>query len=433
MSVPTASTLLRASLAPMLDAVGASLLAVLSLRAILGGSYDFDTAAIWVGSLGALACWLDLRNSNTVPWQLPLYVAVALLSSSVHRWVTVTTAPNSNWLDLITPVVPMVSWAVLVYGAGYLLRTPWRMAVFVALLVTSTSVMGVQILFDRAATAFVYERIGSSSIPSVFQWGSLHQTGMVLLVALPFPVAVALTEKSRWRVLSGWVVSATFLLMGYVNGSRTGVLAMGVLVAAMGMLLLWRRGPGSLLRRCVVATILLSVGLGFGYLIFSDNSSMPVVRSLTGDRKPIWTAAVMMAIDHPWLGVGPGNYRSTMEIGEYAVRYLPWYPYNRGGIEQAHNMLLQTAAEVGLAGALALLMLWRSMIVACLRAWANNCAPLIALGTAGAISGYFLRSMADSFMDGLIASDRTRILVALLFGVALALDRLVTSHVIHPE
>ena len=135
-----------------------------------------------------------------------------------------------------------------------------------------------------------------------------------------------------------------------------------------------------------------------------------------------------------WLGVGPGNFRSMMEIGEYAVRHLPLYGgTSRGATDQAHNMLLQASAELGLAGALVLLLLWRSMIVSCLRAWASDCVPLIALGTGGAMSAYLLRSIADSFMDILMAADRTRILIALFFGVALALNRMTTSRVLRPE
>ncbi len=431
--MPTAFTLLRASLASMLDGVGICLLAVLGLRALLGGSYEFDSAALWVGSIGTLACWLDARAPKSAPVWLPLYVAIALLSAAVHRWASVMAAPSPAWLDLFTPAAHLFSWGLLVYAAGYLLRSPWRMSLVVVMVVASTCLLGVQILFDRAVTDFVYERIGSSSIPSVFQWGSLHQTGMVLLVALPFPMAVALAAQSRWRMLSGWMVSAALLGIGYVNGSRTGVLAMAVVIAAMGVAVLLRSGSGPLVRKALVAAVLVVVGLGLGYLIFSNNSSMPPVRSASGDRGPIWTAAAMMTIDHPWLGVGPGNYRSSMEIGEYAVKYLPWYPYNRGGIEQAHNMLLQASAELGLAGALVLLLLWRAMIVSCLRAWAMNIVPLVALGMGAAISAYLLRSMADSFMDNLIASDRTRILVALFFGAALALNRLTRSHIVRPE
>ena len=433
-STPTAFTLLRASLAPMLDAVGISLLAVLGLRALLGGSYEFDTAALWVGSIGTLACWLDARAPKSVPVSLPLYVAIALLSAAVHRWASVMAAPSPAWLGLFTPAAHLFSWGLLVYAAGYLLRSPWRMSLVVVMVVASTCLLGVQILFDRAVTDFVYSRSGSSSIPSVSQWGGLHQTGMVLLVALPFPMAVALAAQSRWRMLSGWMLSAALLGIGYVNGSRTGVLAMALVIAAMGLAVLLRRGSGPVVRKALVAAVLVVVGLGLGYLIFSNNSSMPAVTSLTGNRGPLWTAAAMMTIDHPWLGVGPGNFRSMMEIGEYAVRHLPLYGgTSRGATDQAHNMLLQASAELGLAGALVLLLLWRSMIVSCLRAWASDCVPLIALGTGGAMSAYLLRSMADSFMDNLIASDRTRILVALFFGVALALNRMTTSRVLRPE
>ena len=432
-STPTAFTLLRASLAPILDTVGISLLAVLGLRALLGGSYEFDTAALWVGSIGTLACWLDARAPKSVPVSLPLYVAIALLSAAVHRWASVTAAPSPAWLGLFTPAAHLFSWGLLVYAAGYLLRSPWRMSLVVVMVVASTCLLGVQILFDRAVTGFVYLRNGSSSIPSVSQWGGLHQTGMVLLVALPFPMAVALAAQSRWRMLSGGMVSAALLGIGYANGSRTGVLAMAVVIAAMGLAVLLRRGSGPVVRKALVAAVLVVVGLGLAYLIFSNNSSMPAVTSLTGDRGPIWTAAAMMTIDHPWLGVGPGNYPSMMDNGEYAVRYLPWYPGAQGGIDQAHNMLLQASAELGVAGALVLLLLWRSMIVSCLRAWASDCVPLIALGTGGAMSAYLLRSMADSFMDILMAPDRTRILIALFFGVALALNRMTASRVLRPE
>lgn len=433
MPAPTALALLKASLALILDRAGVGLLAVLGLRAMLGGSYEFDSAALLIGSIGTLACWLDERAPKIVPMSLPLYVAIAMLSASVHRWQVVTAAPDPSWGDLFTPASHLLSWGVLIYGGSYLLRTPARMSLLVVMVVASTCLIGAQILFDRAATGFYYERVGSSSIPSVFQWGSLHQTGMVLLVALPFPMAVALTAQSRWRMLSGWVLSASLLGIGYVNGSRTGFLAMGVLVSVMGVGVLIRRGGGADFRRTTVAAVMLSVSVAFGYLIFSNNSSMPVVRSLTGDRGPIWAAAARMSLDHPWLGVGPGNYRSMMESGGYATQYLPWYPYNRGGLDQAHNMLLQASAELGIAGAIVLLLLWRSMIMSCLRAWVANVVPLVALGMGGATAAYLLRSMADSFMDNLIASDRTRILVALFFGAALALDRLTRSRNGCPE
>jgi len=55
------------------------------------------------------------------------------------------------------------------------------------------------------------------------------------------------------------------------------------------------------------------------------------------------------------------------------------------------------------------------------------------LGMGAAIFVYLLRAMADSFMDNLIASDRTRILIALFFGAALALNRLTPRRGLRPE
>lgn len=68
------------------------------------------------------------------------------------------------------------------------------------------------------------------------------------------------------------------------------------------------------------------------------------------ERLAHWQSAVDMADDHPWLGVGFGNYEPA--YAEYAL--INW-PYPLG---HAHNYYLNIMAETGILGTLAYLLLW---------------------------------------------------------------------------
>jgi O-antigen ligase len=63
------------------------------------------------------------------------------------------------------------------------------------------------------------------------------------------------------------------------------------------------------------------------------------------ERMAHWQAGWSMALDHPWLGVGPGNFEAN-----YDNYYLPGWPFALG---HAHNFYLNTFAEMGIVGLLA--------------------------------------------------------------------------------
>jgi putative inorganic carbon (HCO3(-)) transporter len=77
------------------------------------------------------------------------------------------------------------------------------------------------------------------------------------------------------------------------------------------------------------------------------------------ERMAHWLAAVGMLSDHPWLGVG---------IGNYAVAY-PQYALGRwrDPLGHAHNYYLNIAAEAGIIGLVAYLMLFAACLVHALR------------------------------------------------------------------
>lgn len=419
---PEAFALFRSGFARVLDACGLVLIIVLGVQAVFGGSKPFEARALGLGLLGSFACWFAPSARRNLPSSMLAYVSVALLSAAVSRWPHLAVSGEPDWFSLFDRAWYLVIMVVFVFGAAHLLRTPTRLSMFAVLFVLAISVLAVQILFDRSRTGSEYLRYGSASLPTVSQWGGLHQTGALLLLALPFPVVLALLSRSAWQTMSALLLASGLLLVAFVNASRSGMVAMAIVIVVMACALL---GQTTLSRRWRPAlVVVLAAGAAtLLYIIVSGRTSLSPLENYSGNRAPIWRAAARMTMDHPWIGVGPGSYPAAMITEGYASAYLPEYPRNPTGVEQAHNMFLQAAAEVGLPGLVCLLAFWGWMVRACWRA-AKTHVPLVAYAVCFALGGFLVRSMSDNLLDGLVSSDRTRVVIWLFFAAALALARL---------
>ncbi len=95
------------------------------------------------------------------------------------------------------------------------------------------------------------------------------------------------------------------------------------------------------------------------------------------DRLAHWTAALRMFVAHPWTGVGAGNYASR-----YLAYNVPRWTHALG---HAHNIYLNTAAELGIPGLLAYLVFVALTLVWCWRAAAltTGIGRALAIGSLG--------------------------------------------------
>lgn len=432
---PSAALLLRVGLARIADAGSLVLFTLLAWQVMFGGSQRFESEALVVGLVGGAAAWLSPGGVRTAPVLMLAYAGVALVSAAVHQWPGVSVQASPEWWLLIAPAWHLVQMVVFVAGSAHLLRTPRRLAVVTALLALAILVIAVQTLYDRTSTNFVYQEHGAVSLPSVSQWGGMHQIGMLLTIGFPLVFALATVSRSRWRVAAGVVLGAGVLLVAVLTGSRSAIativlsaVAMGGISFVLGRSTRWR--PQAYL----LAFALLGLGVWIGLAAVAR--SRPALTSLTSGRAPIWRAAAQIAADHPLLGVGPGNYMLAMIDGGYAERFLPRYAQRVPGVvdpgatlgtEQAHNLLLHVAAETGIAGALCLLAFWVWLIAGCWRALGRAYLPLLSCGLLMALAAFLLRCMYDNFLDALGTADRTRVLAWMLFAAALALRRQVPT------
>jgi O-antigen ligase len=240
-----------------------------------------------------------------------------------------------------------------------------------------------------AATAVpVGERIPGRWI--VWAGGS----GVLMLAAL-----IMSWSRGAWLGLAA-AVAATFLAVVARSG-RAAVLAVVFVVLIVYLLLAGGLAlvPPSIIQR--FSDFLPYVGVGDVRGVEITDANFAIL-----ERMAHWQSALDMWRDRPWLGVGIGNYESV-----YARYRLPLWPYALG---HAHNYYLNIAAEAGLLGLLAYLVLWGAALVGAWRAaWRSSGWYW---GVALGVLGVLVHLSVHSFFDNLYVHGMY-LLVAILLGI----------------
>jgi putative inorganic carbon (HCO3(-)) transporter len=258
-------------------------------------------------------------------------------------------------------------------------------------------------------------------------------------LGLTLPLAVGLVLAAMVpmgkRVRGWWLVWAvgcgllmlTALVMSWSRGAQIGFIgAFAVMVIAV----IARSGRGAVLG-VALAALLLYVLLFGGLSVvpasvvqrFSDFVPYVGVADVRGmeitdanfavlERMAHWQSALEMWTDHPWLGVGIGNYALVYE--QYA---LPLWPFALG---HAHNYYLNIAAESGVVGVGAYLLLWISALLGAYQATrrASGWYWGIALG----ILGVLIHLSVHNLFDNLYVHDMY-LQLAILLGIGAAYEQ----------
>jgi len=128
------------------------------------------------------------------------------------------------------------------------------------------------------------------------------------------------------------------------------------------------------------------------------------------ERLAHWRAGQQMFADHPWLGVGIGNYGAA--YGNYALPhwYLP--------LGHAHNVFINFLAEVGVIGFTAFMFFWIGVAWLAWRgaASADGYASALGIGILGAWAYLSVHSMFDNLFV-----QHMQLQLALLLGILVSL------------
>ncbi|MDX1520731.1 MAG: O-antigen ligase family protein, partial [Anaerolineae bacterium] len=222
------------------------------------------------------------------------------------------------------------------------------------------------------------------------------RTLILLLSALTFGLLLAALFASQSR--GGWLAFAVAALVTIVAGSRrpgilvAGLVALGATAGLIGAFEGAVSQPGLSIGSSPVSVITQRLVDATEILTLRDIGTLEVTDAnfSTLERLAHWQAARDMWRDHPWLGVGFGNYAAIYPA--YAVgRWLD-------PLGHAHNYLLNIGAEAGLIGITTYLIFWILTFGVTLRAIqrSNGFHRAAAVGVLGIFTHLHIHNLFDN-------------------------------------
>jgi len=337
-----------------------------------------------IAVLAFMAVYVGSKLYFHTPWNVldnPSRTLLAILTC----WVIVRTAPNPAWL-----------WRGITAG------------LFLALLIVAYQKFGLAI--DR---------------PSAW----IQAIAFANMVAALGLVGFARPGESRAAHAEAWIniLLATMILM--LNGTRGAVVAMLVTVVPM-LLIRYRRFSIRMFAVAVAAVAVLAVGV---YLVPDSPVSKRVDEAVTeiqqyrqgnietsvGVRLKIWHIGLQYFSEHPWTGVGVGQFARILHASEFCQKTQSLACV----LEHAHNDMVEAASTTGIPGLITLLGLF--LVPAALYARAMRASRAgsnsqgVSLGGAGL--GVVLASLISGLTQVTTAHQANVVFYAGLVGMLLGL------------
>jgi putative inorganic carbon (HCO3(-)) transporter len=352
-----------------------------SLRQVTVGVVNLGVMELLVALV--LAAWLMRMAASREfriglpPLTLPLLIFLAALSFSLVGAVS-----------LQHSLKEMIKWAevlILYLFVASEMDVRWRRALVAVMLATGAVVAlhGMyQFLFQVGPEGFILaERFMRAY--GTFEQPNPYGGYLGLVIPIAAGVVFAGLLRVRGRVEWTWFVfaaacGALMMVALGMSWSRGAWLGFGTAMAAMILAIVVQSGRVAVLVvlfAALFAYVLLAGGLprvpGAVVQRFSDFLPYLTVVDVRGveitdanfavlERMAHWRAAIDMWTDRPWLGIGIGNYEPV-----YAAYALPLWSLPLG---HAHNYYLNIAAETGVFGLAAYLLLWGAALVGAWRA-----------------------------------------------------------------
>ncbi|RMH36858.1 MAG: hypothetical protein D6689_21675 [Deltaproteobacteria bacterium] len=330
-------------------------------------------------------------------------------------------------LIFLVPLSPMLVQSTK--DVHWLLRA-WLLGVALTVVLGIVGLVGFWIVPDwvRSNLMLGYGALKPGPYPRLALC-SVHPNMLANYLAIATPVA--LVALARWRVAARVCVAAGAALVG-LSTLSTGFagIAIGLSIAHRLWLPLRFRRPLriGLFTATILATLVLTTATiatigppGSGGIALGERE----LRLWDGPRPSIWSGALQTFREHPWTGIGYGEYpavttdpRAFVPASSLAQVQGPVEPHRM----EAHDVWLSVAGQSGVIGLGAFVALLASII-----------APLVRRGPADATADDVAARLRQALLAGLAggllfhglfaASEEARHLWALLGLCAIAVRR----------
>jgi O-antigen ligase len=189
--------------------------------------------------------------------------------------------------------------------------------------------------------------------------GNLRQPNQMAMLLMLGLVAwmVWRSARSDTKDVTGWGLAAWLGFGIALTGSRTGLLGLALIalwcLADRGLLRAVRWQGAAAVAGCVMAMLLLWSGLGTFHLEAQTQAQAQSGGDLSSSRFGVWANTLQLIAEHPWTGVGWGNFNFVWTLTPFA---------NRSGafFDHTHNLPLNLVVELGIPLALVVMgaVLW---------------------------------------------------------------------------
>ncbi len=229
-------------------------------------------------------------------------------------------------------------------------------------------------------------------------YGSPNNLALVLDRAVPLALALAAFGSLGGKRIVQRVLLAAMtilLLLACIVTFSKGALLLGLPVGLAAVLLVGARRSRSRWPLWVLVGLALIGLLGFAALSSTPRfADLTNLRSGTGFfRVKLWQSAWRMALEHPWLGVGPDNF-----LYAYRSRYVLPSAWQELNLSHPHNLVLDLATRLGVLGLLAAFWGIFAGLARCWRLVHNRDAAVwpLALGLLGGIAATLAHGLIDN-------------------------------------
>jgi len=366
-----------------------------------------------MGAIGAMIFVRLARGQAPLPWSAPLVWGVAVFAlclAATPRAVDATFATKQD-IDVALGLLLVLT----AYAGAQSLHAVRRLAhvlLAVGLIVALLSLGHASALHAVAGAQRVDNRLrGTFTEPN--QFGGF--SAIVLIVAVGVALG-ARSRRERWWAIGVAAIDGIAMLLALSRGAWIGVTLAGLVL--LGLVPRARRALALTLVALAAAVPLLGLltpDIPQVTVVKQRVSTLHLPASTPYDSRPaIWREALREIGTSPLLGKGPGQFPIVSRQAESSAATVY--------ADHAHNVLLTTAAEVGIPAAVALVGFTLTMLVVVVRAVRRLAGTPDAAVVAG-LGASLAVVVGQGMVDFTLRNADIFLLLSVLVGVTLAAAR----------
>jgi O-antigen ligase len=236
--------------------------------------------------------------------------------------------------------------------------------------------LGALVASTLAGLAYGYARLWGGYAKSGFL--QLHSVGHVNHTAIYIAIMLGVCTAwifARWQAWPAGrratgVAIGVFMLVSLVVTQSRGAVGAGVALVPILALAWWPRWRAPLIASFAALAITVALAVGFGAEIVRKQQDREKEANVLAFRDGMWRSALAAWEKYPWFGVGMDNYSGITRERLKAWREEAGKPYEPSQFitfPHGHSLYLNTLAERGIAGSVALALVLLAWLVALVR------------------------------------------------------------------